>query len=142
MSEARKFLLMAVGLIATVVLIYVGIGILNRAKGLSDTITEKQDQDLTSAQEYDLVKYDGYTINGSTALNYAKVVVSKYEVPVWIKKGSGASETTEVISQTSDFTAMRDVTETTKYVNPLKEYICTVVRDANDAVDRIEIREK
>lgn len=142
MENAQKFLLGAVGLIITVLLIYAGLNIFNRSKQVADHVAEEQANNLENTKEYNLVKYDGYTINGSTAINYIKGCVTDYSVEAHIIKGSGATATTGIIKFSSDFTAMRDVTDATKYINPLKEYKCTVCRNANDAVEYIEVREQ
>ena len=142
MSIAQKFLYGAAGLVVTILLIYAGLSIANRGKGLADFVTEEQDRGLTDAKEYGLLKYDGYTINGSTAINYVKTAVTDYGVIAYIKKGSGATETVGMIQYTSDFTAMRDVTQHDTYINPLKEYKCAVYRDVNDSFSHIELIEQ
>lgn len=142
MNNALKFLLAAVGLIVTVTLCYYGISMLGRGKDMADIVSEAQDSSLKQTKEYGLLKYDGYTINGSTAINYIKTAVTDYEVIAYIKKGSGPSATTGTIQYVSDFTFMRDVTNPATYVNPLKEYKCTVHRDANGVFSYIEVVEQ
>lgn len=142
MENAQKFLLGAVGLIITVLLIYAGLNIFNRSKQVADHIAEEQANNLENTKEYNLVKYDGYKINGSTAINYIKTCVTDYSVEAHIIKGSGATATTGYIKYSSDFTAMRDVTATMQYINPLKEYKCVIHRDGNDAVAYVEIIEQ
>lgn len=142
MNNALKFLLAAVGLIVTVTLCYYGISMLGRGKDMADIVSEAQDNSLKTSKEYGLLKYDGYTINGSTAINYIKTAVTDYEVVAYIKKGTGSSATTGIIQYVSDFTFMRDVTSPTTYVNPLKEYKCTVYSDANGVFTHIDIVEQ
>lgn len=139
MGTAQKFLLGAAGLLVTILLIYAGLSIFNRSKDLADTVAEGQDQSIKEAKEYGILKYNGYTVNGSTAINYIKTVVTDYEVEVRIKKGANP---TGYIQYTSDFTKMRDVTDASCYINPLKEYKCTVVRGANDIFSYVDIVEQ
>lgn len=142
MSIGTKFLIGAGSLLATVILLYVGFSILGRGKTVSDIVTESQDKGIAQAKEYGLLMYDGYTINGSTAINYIKTAVTDYEVVAYIKKDNGGSISTGTIQYTSDFIFMRDVTQPETYINPLKEYKCTVSRDVNGAFSSIEIEEQ
>lgn len=142
MTVAQKFLLAAAGTMLTVGLVHMGFSMFNRGKELSAFVTDEQDRGLTDAKEYGLLKYDGYTINGSVAINYAKTAVTDYGVTVYIKKGSGGTATVGTIQYTSDFAAMRDVTKPDTYINPLKEYSCTVYRDANDSFSHVEFVEQ
>lgn len=142
MGVAKKFILGAAGLIITILLIYAGLSIYSRSKQLADGVTEGQDQSIKDAKEYGILKYDGYVINGATAINYIKTAVTDYEVEARIIKNVGGSLTTGYISTTADFTSMRDVTQGTTYVNPLKEYKCTVYRDSNDLFSYIEVVEQ
>lgn len=142
MENAQKFLLGAVGLIVTVLLIYAGLNIYNRSKQVSDHVSEEQAKNLQDTKEYNLLKYDGCIINGSTAINYVKTCISDYSVEAHIIKGSGDTATTGYIKYSSDFTAMRDVTAHLQYINPLKEYKCVIRRNGNDAVVYVEIIEQ
>lgn len=142
MSEARKFLLMAVGLIITVILCYYGFSLLRRGTEMSDFVAQSQDKGLTEAKEYGLLKYDGYTINGSTAINYIKTAVTDYGVEAHLIKTVAGAPSTGIIDDTADFSLMRDVTSPSLYINPLKEYKCTVHKDANGAYSYIEVVEQ
>ena len=141
-NNAVKFLLLAGSLIITIILCYCGFSLMNKGTELADFVGESQDKSLAEAKEYGLTKYDGYTINGSTAINYIKTAVTDYEVEAHIIKNNGGAVTTGYIRYTSDFMAMRDVTQPITYINPLKEYTCTVYRDVNGAFDYIEVEEQ
>lgn len=136
MHVVTKFILGAAALIITILLLYTSLPVFSKSKTLSDQMIEEQDRTLSAVREYDVMKYDGYTINGSMAINYIKNVVNTHDIIIEVHGVSSDF----VIAETSDFTLMRDI-DSEKYINPLKEFLCFVRRDANDVITKIELTE-
>lgn len=134
MGMAKKILYSAVGLVITVALIYAAVGLLDRSKRLADAISREQDRELKAFSEYSITKYDGYKISGSQVIGYVKSLVSTYGTTVEITTETA----TFSVSDSSLFGALRDI-DSIYYVNPLKMYECSVVRDVNDAITEVQI---
>ena len=131
MSVVQKFLLGAAGLLLTVSLITLGVQMFEKGKKVADIMANEQDSIAVALEEQGITKYDGYTINGSTAINYIKVV-NAAGVEVEITTANG----TFTVSDDSLYALFRDI-HSDKYINPLKEYACTVVRDDNNTIVKV-----
>ena len=131
MSVVQKFLLGAAGLLLTISLIALGVNMFEKSKTIADRMAKEQDSVAVALEEQGITKYDGYTINGSTAINYIKVVnASGIDVEVTTSNG------TFTVSDDSLYASLRDI-HSDKYINPLKEYRCTVVRDKNNEIIKV-----
>ena len=128
MSVIQKFLLGAAGLLLTISLITLGIQMFEKGKTVADMMANEQDSIAVVLEEQGITKYDGYEINGSTAINYIKVV-NAAGFAVEITTASG----TFTISDEALYASLRDM-HSDKYINPLKKYRCTVVRDVNNTI--------
>ena len=136
MDIPGKIILGAAGLIMTGVLIGLGFKVMDRTEALSNSVVEEQDKVLQTERVYNVVKYDGYDINGSVAVNYVKTVVSDYDIAVEIVKGA-ASVT---VNEAEQFAKLRRI-DSEYYLNPLKEYTCEVNRDVNDEITSVMLTE-
>ena len=131
MSVVQKFLLGAAGLVLTISLIALGVNMFEKSKTIADRMAQEQDSVIVALEEQGITKYDGYEINGSTAINYIKVVnASGIDVEITTWNG------TFTVSDDSLYASLRDI-HSDKYINPLKEYRCTVVRDENNAIIKV-----
>ena len=74
MSVVQKFLLGAAGILLTISLITLGVQMFEKSKTIADTMANEQEGIAIALEEQGITKYDGYQINGSTAINYIKVV--------------------------------------------------------------------
>ena len=131
MSVIQKFLLGAAGLLLTISLIALGVNMFEKSKKVADRMAQEQDSVAVALEEQGITKYDGYQISGSTAINYIKVVNSA-GVDVEITTSNG----TFTVSDDSLYASLRDI-HSDKYINPLKEYRCTVVRDENNVIIKV-----
>lgn len=131
MSVVQKFLLGAAGLLLTISLIALGVQMFEKSKKVADTMANEQDSILVALEEQGITKYDGYQINGSTAINYIKVV-NAAGVDVEVTTSNG----TFTVSDESLYSSLRDM-HSNKYINPLMEYRCTVVRDENNTIVKV-----
>ena len=134
MQVSKEFLLEAVGLSLLVALILISVHLFQRGTKLAGLLEENQEQQITRLEEYELVKYDGFWIDGMTAVGYIKTVTGSYELPVEIT-------TTEcfTITKREEYAQLRDI-DSERYINPLAKYYCEVQRDANGVIEKIKIR--
>lgn len=134
MHISKEFLLEAVGLSLLVALIFISMQLFQRATRLTGLLEERQENQITQLEEYDIVKYDGIRINGMTALSYIKTVTGSYHVPVKV-----VTETAEfTVLEISDYAELRKI-ESETYINPQAYYLCTVIRNENEAIKEITI---
>ena len=131
MSVVQKFLLGAAGLILTISLITLGVQMFEKSKQVADRMAKEQENIAVALEEQGITKYDGYEINGSTAINYIKVV-NAAGVDVEVTTSNG----TFTVSDDSLYSSLRDM-HSDKYINPLMKYRCTVVRDENNNVTKV-----
>lgn len=136
MSAAEKVVVGAVSLVITLLAIALGFKMVNRTEEMSDIVVEEQDRTLQKEREYNVIKYDGYDINGSIAVNYVKTLVSEQEIEVVIVKGAN----TVTVTETGQFAGLRRI-DSEYYLNPLKEYTCEVVRDVNEEISSVILTE-
>lgn len=131
MSVVQKFLLGAASLLLTISLIVIGVQMFEKAKKVADVMANEQEGVAVALEEQGITKYDGYQINGSTAINYIKVV-NAVGVDVEVTTSNG----TFTVSDDTLYASFRDM-HSDKYINPLMEYRCTVVRDANNVIVKV-----
>lgn len=131
MSVVQKFLLGAASLLLTISLIAIGVQMFEKGKKVADVMVNKQEGVAVALEEQGITKYDGYQINGSTAINYIKVV-NAAGVDVEVTTSNG----TFTVSDDTLYASFRDM-HSDKYINPLMEYRCTVVRDTNNVIVKV-----
>lgn len=102
-----------------------------KGKQVADIMGNEQDSVLVALEEQKITKYDRYQINGSTAINYIKVV-NAAGVDVEVTTSNG----TFTVSDDTLYASFRDM-HSDKYINPLMKYLCTVVRDANNVIVKV-----
>jgi len=134
MSISKEFLMEAVGLSLLVALLLISVQMFQRAVKLSSLFEEKQQQQMAELEEYEITKYDGLVIDGMTVINYVKRMLGNYGIPVCVANAVGDYK----ISDSSDYGKLRDI-NSDKYINPLSEYRCMVVRDENEEIIEITI---
>lgn len=136
MSEAKKMLLGAFGLMLTVALIFAGYAVFSRSMDVADGISEGQTKTGQLIDEYPITQFDGREINGSQAIYYTKEVVGTYKIPVTVKTVKTPGGFTVTDSSVYDF--FRDI-NSSYYINPLSKYQVAVNRDANDVIVSVTI---
>lgn len=134
MQISREFLMEAVGLSLMVALIFIGLQMFQRTMKVTAILENNQEEKIAMLEEYEIVKYDGFVIDGMTAVNYIKNMVVEYELPVVVEFG----QKTFVVSDRTELGLLRDV-DSEKYINPYATYCCMVVRDDNEAVNEIRL---
>lgn len=137
MGVVKEWLLGFAIIVLTVLLLAIGIQIYERSERIADKVIESQDKTLKQEEEYEMTKYDGLPINGSLALNHTKVVVSEYHVPVTVVRGTNEA----VVSTSAQFPDLRRLSSPL-YLNPMKDYEHSVVRDENDVIVGIRLVEQ
>lgn len=135
MSISKEFLMEAVGLALLVALLFIGVQMFQRATKIAALLEEGQERQISELEEYEIVKYDGLSVDGLTAVSYIKRMTGNYELPVKV-----VTKTKEfVVSDRSECSELRDI-NSMKYIPPLVKYRCEVRRDENGAISEIELR--
>lgn len=138
-DAARKMLYGAAALALTVMIIYIAFNIFDRANHTADNIEENQAYTEQVTREYGVVKYDGLSISGSTAITYIKQLIGVHEVPVELLTSNMGGSARAVSA--SDYSAFRDI-NSTYYINPMAMYDVSVERDTNDVIVKVLIKQQ
>lgn len=129
MQISKQFLIEAVGLILTVSLILTGVRLYQRANRAVVMMEQRQDRQFQQMEEYEIVKYEGYSIDGTTAIAYIKYLVGTYGLPVTVTTAGGTFQVAERLQ----YANLRNM-ESEQYINPLGKFDCEVLRDENSAI--------
>lgn len=141
MSPARKMLYAAVSLAILVGLIYIGIGIFNRAKKTAEIVEDSQMTTNKVTSEYGITKYDGLEIMGSTVITYIKQVLEEYDVTIEVEADKSFT-LTKADANSSTYANFRkfNSADNNMYINPMKKYTVSVKRNKNDVITNIIIK--
>lgn len=134
LSAVKRMILLLVGMVITVGLCYIGITMFKRSSDVSETLMNNQSDTAREVQEYDVTRFDGFEISGSTAVSYIKTVVVKYGLSVEVTTTIKSFTCTD----STFFTEFRDI-GSDYYINPMKQYKVEVVRDDNGALQKVKI---
>ncbi len=140
MSQIKEMLIFAAGLIITVALIMVGITVFGKAMDLGQMVSQKEEQKLQALKLEEIEKYEGQDIPGNKIVSYVRNLYGRTDAVINItgKNSTGVSYTFKVDS--SNLHELRD--ENSRYfINPIKKYRVTVIRDKNDSITGIDIKE-
>ncbi len=134
MRISKEFLMEAVSLSLLVALILISVQMFQRANKITTLLEEGQEKKITQLQEYEIVRYDGFCIDGMTAIGYIKTMVGTYQIPVIVT----TKENSFIVKEKENYTSLRDPNSDT-YIPPLSLYLCEVVRDENESIKEIKI---
>ena len=95
MQISKQFLIEAVGLILTVSLILTGVRLYQRANRAVVMMEQRQDRQFQQMEEYEIVKYEGCSIAGTTAIAYIKHLVGTYGLQVTVTPAGGKCQVEE-----------------------------------------------
>lgn len=129
MQISKQFLIEAVGLILTVSLILTGVRLYQRASRVVTMMEQRQDRQFQQMEEYEIIKYEGCSIDGTTAVAYIKHLVGTYGLPVTVTTVDGTFQ----IAERLQYVNLRNM-ESDQYINPLGRFNCEVLRDENSAI--------
>ena len=137
MQVSKEFLLEAVGLSLLVGLLLLGVKLFDRAYSLMTWFETEQEKQLEKMQEYEITQYENRTVDGITAVNYIKNMVYHYELNVLLKTGeqSFVVDSKEMCSELKE-------EGSEYYLNPFGLYECMVVRDENENIDYIWMKNR
>ncbi|MBR6359411.1 MAG: hypothetical protein IKS11_07155 [Lachnospiraceae bacterium] len=142
MNVVKEFILLAAGLILTVALAITGFQIFRNADRMGHALSESGQKRLEEFSEYELNKYEGLEVSGSRIITYVKQLNSEYDAEILLTVSNPASGEgfTYELSEAPGWQALRD-TSSVYYINPLKKYTVTVVKDENAALESVVIRQ-
>lgn len=134
MRISKEFLMEAVSLSLLVALILISVQMFQRANKITTLLGEGQEKKIAELQEYEIVRYDGFQIDGMTAIGYIKTMVGTYQIPVIVT----TEKNSFVVKEKENYASLRDPDSDT-YIHPLSLYLCEVVRDENESIKEIKI---
>lgn len=134
LSVIKQMLITGLGLIFTVGLCLIGVRMYRRAVAVVEVSETSQGDLAQEVYEYEVTKFDGFTVSGATVMSYIKTVVTKYGIPVEIT----TTDNTFTCIDSTYFAEFRSIGKD-HYINPMKQYAVTVVRDENSALQKVII---
>ena len=134
MRVSKEFLMEAVGLSLLVALILISVQMFQRANKITTLLEQEQERQIRELEEYEIVRYDGFQIDGITAIGYIKTLVGTYEIPAQVT----TENSTFIIKEKEEYSSLRDP-NSSNYIFPLSLYLCKVVRDENGSIIEVKI---
>lgn len=133
---APQALLMAAGVIMSVVLISIMIAQLDTAKGLARTVEANVLEATARVADSDIMQYDGMRVSGAEVRNFFKLHMKK--------KGADGLETLTIDNaftryshtDSSMFSKMTDERDY-MYINPADVFLCTVNCNDNGIITEV-----
>ncbi|MCR5154774.1 MAG: hypothetical protein K6B75_08020 [Lachnospiraceae bacterium] len=134
MQVSKHFIVEAVGLLITVALLSIALGMYKNTEDGLRSIKHRQEATLKRLEEYEITKYDGCLVKGSMAASFVRMAVCDYGLHANISTG----KTNYTICEAEMCYLMNNISAD-EYVNPLNSYKCRVYRDVNGALSEISI---
>ncbi len=148
MSQGRKMLLEAVGLLLTIGLITFAVAMFNKGSNAAEQAGSKADKITQELMDGDKTKYDGNVVSGSDVLNAIKENKSA-ELSVWVltkktsssggvyygyklKVESGGKYSLDAAS-TALIADAKKITDNS-YINPSADFLGSMIYDTNEAI--------
>jgi len=136
-GPSKKMIWSSASLLFTVSLIFVGYGVFERSIDAATALGKNQENTIQDLEEYPIMKFDGYEISGSVAINLIKEVIGNYDdIDVTVKTTEVPSGFT--ITDSTHYADFRDQSSS-YYINPIVLYQVTVERDGNDVITSVLI---
>lgn len=135
MDNIKKYIMWAVGVIVTVIIIVICLNFFYKSKSVNKAADKKYSSLSQSLSASDLSDYDGTTVDGSDAISCIKTYASSNLV-IKVSTGTGAGTKT-VTSYTS---ASYNVTDNTAadYIEPTAKFDADLVKASNGNVKEID----
>ncbi|MBO7354696.1 MAG: hypothetical protein J6U61_10645 [Lachnospiraceae bacterium] len=133
---APQALLLAAGVILSVVLISIMVMQFEQAKNMSDVVSGKMIEDTERLRNSGIMQYDGLRVSGAEVRNFYKLYLTAAGPKGFEKlivKNGGAEKS--YISSGS-FSELTD-TSGSGYVAPTDVYLCTVEQNANGIITNV-----
>jgi|GEM_PF-1697253 len=135
MDNIKKYIMWAVGVIVTVIIIVICLNFFYKSKSINKAADKKYSSLSQNLSASDLSDYDGTTVDGSDAVSAIKTYASSNLV-IKVSTGTGAGTKT-VTSYTS---ASYNVTDNTAadYIEPTAKFSADIVKASNGNVKEID----
>lgn len=128
---APRALLLAAGVVLTVVLISVMINQFESAQEMVNISSEMINERTENLKNGDILDMDGMEVSGSDVLNVCKKELGK-GLNITLKNGSASI----TYSEESSLTKLRDY-ESSEYIKPSTRWKCNVVKNKNGILTEI-----
>ena len=133
---APQALLLAAGVILSVVLISIMVMQFEQARKMSDVVSGKMIEDTERLRNSGIMQYDGLRVSGAEVRNFYKLYLTATGPKGFEKlivKNSGAEKS---YTRSGNFSELTD-TSAGSYVAPTDIYLCTVEQNANGIITNV-----
>ena len=146
MSEGKKILLIAAGVLLTIAMIFLGVTIYNKGESTITESTSKYDSLASQFGDAELVMYDNGTASGSDVLNLLSNLDSATGYTVIVTNGKGTETTYDGAVTTGDdaldvLLANAKKKRDNAYINPYATFTSKLNKDENGVVESVEFKQ-
>ncbi len=140
MAQIKEMLIFAAGLILTISLIFLGFTVFSKALNIGRFVSEKEDQKLQALKREEIEKYEGQEVQGNKIVSYVRNLYGKAEATISVTRKDSNNIAYSFQIDSSTINELRNE-KSSYFINPMKKYRVTLLRDNNDSITRIEIKE-
>ena len=133
LDVAPQALLLAAGVILSVVLISIMVTQFEQAKQVSDIVTQNMISTAENLKNSDITRYDGLRVSGAEVRNFYKLHLNASGAENFEKMTVDNGETTQSYTKSGDFAHLTD-SNGTAYVAPTDVYLCSIEQNANGMI--------
>lgn len=142
MEVVPSALLMAAGVIISIVLISIMISQMNTAGELSNVVSNEMSDRIDDIKNSSITQYDGLTVNGSDVVNFFKKQFDDYQSPdsapfeIELDRSNDGKSNGKVYKDGRSASELRD-TASIQYVKPSSQWKCEVRKNKNGIITRV-----
>ena len=133
---APQALLLAAGVILSVVLISIMVTQFEQARQMSDIVTDNMISAAEDLKNSSIAQYDGLRVSGAEVRNFYKVHLTAAGAENFEKMTVDNGETTRAYTKSGDFSLMTD-RNGSAYVAPTDVYLCSIEINANGIITNV-----
>lgn len=133
-------LLLAAGVIASIVVISLIMYGVRSARGYADAVMNSIEESTMYLSQSGLTEYEGMTVSGADVINYCK----RYgdgDVRIELEYGDGNTGSVFIYGESVALTDMRSGSGTLR-IRPGEDWLCSVSRNANKVVTAVRYARK
>ncbi len=133
---APQALLLAAGVILSVVLISIMVVQFEQARKMSDVVSGKMIEDTERLRNSGITQYDGLRVSGAEVRNFYKLYLTSAGPKGFEKLTVKSGDTEKSYTRSGSFSELTD-SSGSGYVAPTDVYLCTVEQNANGIITNV-----
>lgn len=142
MEVVPSALLMAAGVIISIVIISVMISQMGVAGELSNAVSDEMTDRIDDIRNSSITRYDGLTVNGADVVNFYKKQFDDYQSPgsapfeIEIDRSDDGKSNGKIYKDGLSATELKD-SSSIQYIKPSSQWKCNVIKNKNGIITRV-----